>query len=319
MNLSTRQIRYVCEVAKLGSIQSASSSLHISQSSILAAIAIAEDALEAKIFDRRPARGVQITRAGERFVTAARALLAANHEFEREVGALAKETPQVIRIACFEPFGSLFITEVLKKLVDHFGSVEFVLLEGDQSQLREWLANGTVDLIITYDIGPSFGDYSVTPICKVPAHAIISINDPLASQDAVTVAELSTRSMILLDLPETSTYLLTVFDMLATRPRVSLRTRSYETARSAVSAGLGFSVFNMRPSRHASADSLGVVRKPLADVFLSPTLIVADIYGTNKPMFIRTMIDIINRFFHDWGPSGFSVTVPDRANSLFEV
>jgi hypothetical protein len=42
---------------------------------------------------------------------------------------------------------------------------------------------------------------------------------------------LSLRSMLLLDLPETSTYLLTFFDMLATRPRVSLCTRSYETAR----------------------------------------------------------------------------------------
>jgi hypothetical protein len=37
---------------------------------------------------------------------------------------------------------------------------------------------------------------------------------------------LSLRSMLLLDLPETSTYLLTLFDMLATRPRVSLLTRS---------------------------------------------------------------------------------------------
>jgi DNA-binding transcriptional LysR family regulator len=319
MKLSTRQIRYVCEVARQGSIQAASTSMHISQSSILAAISIAENALEAKIFDRRPARGVQITPAGERFVTAARALLAANHEFEREIGGLAKGVPQVIRIACFEPFGSLFIAEVLRKVVDALGPVEVVLFEGDQSQVREWLTNGSVDLIVTYDIGPSFEDEGLTRICKVPAHAILSINDPLANQQAVTIADLSMRSMVLLDLPQTSTYLMTVFDVLATRPRVSLRTRSYETVRSAVSAGFGVSILNMRPSGHSTADSPGVVRKPLADVFSSPTLIVADIYGNNKPAFVRAIIDIIDRFFHDLGPSGFSVTTPDQASTLFDV
>ncbi|BEP38514.1 hypothetical protein GmRootV59_54050 (plasmid) [Variovorax sp. V59] len=173
MNLSPRQIRYVCEVARLGSIQAAASAVHISQSSIVAAIDIAEDALGAKIFDRRPARGVQITPTGERFVTAARGLLAANGAFEREIGVLAQGTPQVVRIGCFEPFGSLFIAEVLKVYADRYGPVEIELVEGDQRQLRDWLANGSVDLIITYEIGPSFEEDCMTKICKVPAHVIL--------------------------------------------------------------------------------------------------------------------------------------------------
>lgn len=319
MNLSTRQVRYVCEVARQGSIQAASTTMHISQSSILAAIALAEDALGARIFDRRPARGVQITPAGERFVTAARTLLAAQHEFEREIGGLAGGTPQVIRVACFEPFGSLFIAEVLRKVADSLGPVEIVLFEGNQSQLHEWLMNGTVDLAVTYDIGQSFDDEGVTRICKVPAHAVLSVNDPLAQQDSVSIADLSAREMVLLDLPQTSTYLMTLFDVLATRPHVSLRTRSYETVRSAVSAGFGFSILNMRPSRHSTADSPGLVRKPLADVFSSPTLIVADIYGSNKPAFVRAMIAIIQRYFHELGQNGFAVTTPERAATLFDV
>lgn len=309
----------MCEVARQGSIQAASAVLYISQSSILAAITIAEDALGAKIFDRRPARGVQITPAGERFVTAARTLLAAQYEFEREVGGLANGTPQVIRIACFEPFGSLFIAEVLRKVVDTLGSVEIVLFEGDQSQLYEWLHNGTVDLIVTYDIGQGFDAEGVTRICKVPAHAVLSVLDPLAQQDSVTIEDLSTRQMVLLDLPQTSTYLMTVFDVLATRPHVSLRTRSYETVRSAVSAGFGFSILNMRPGKHSTADSSGIVRKPLADVFLAPTLIVVDIYGNNKPAFVRSIINTINVFFHELGQDAFAVTTPDRDNTLLNI
>lgn len=319
MNLSNRQLRYVCEVARQGSIQAASEALHISQSSILAAISIAEDALSAKIFDRRPSRGVQITPAGERFVIAARALLAASTEFEREIGGLAKGAPQTLRIACFEPFGSLFIASVLRRFVDAYGPVEVLLSEGDQVQLRDWLANGMVDLVITYDIGPSFGDERVTRICRVPAHAVLPADDPLAKKDAVSIGELSLRPLVLLDLPQTSTYLTTLFDVLATRPRVSFRTRSYETVRSAVSAGFGVSILQMRPSGHSAADGAGLVRRPLTDVFPAPALIVADIYGANKPAFVRALIDIVRTFFQELGPSGFAVATPDVASTLFEV
>jgi DNA-binding transcriptional LysR family regulator len=319
MNLSNRQLRYVCEVARLGSIQAASAALHISQTSILAAISIAEDVLEAKIFDRRPSRGVQITPAGERFVIAARALLAAGTEFEREIGGFAKGAPQTLRIACFEPFGSLFIAAVLRRFVDAYGPVDILLYEGDQVQLRNWLANGVVDLIVTYDIGPSFGDDRVSRICRVPAHALLPVGDPLARKDSVSIAELAQRPLVLLDLPQTSTYITTLFDVLATRPQVGFRTRSYETVRSAVSAGFGVAILQMRPSGHSAADGPGLVRRALTDVFPPPTLIVADIYGANKPAFVRALIDIVKIFFQELGPAGFSVATPEVASTLFDV
>ncbi|TIU31454.1 MAG: LysR family transcriptional regulator, partial [Mesorhizobium sp.] len=112
MNLTIRQLRYVCEVARLGSVLAASRSLYISQSSILAAITLAEAGMGARIFDRRPARGVSITPAGQRFVAAARIMLAAETEFNRSIGDLNGRVPKVLRIGCFEPFGALFMPEM---------------------------------------------------------------------------------------------------------------------------------------------------------------------------------------------------------------
>jgi DNA-binding transcriptional LysR family regulator len=319
MNLTNRQLRYVCEAARLGSIQAASTALHISQSSILAAIAIAEDSLGARIFDRRPSKGIQITPAGERFVVAARALLAAATEFERDVGGLAKGAPHTLRIGCFEPFGALFITAVLRRFADVYGDTEVVLLEGDQVQLREWLATGAVDLIVTYDIGPSFGERRTTPICRVPAHALLPIGDPLAQKSAVSIADLATRPLVLLDLPQTYTYITTLFDVLATKPKIGFRTRSYETVRSAVASGFGFAILQMRPSGSSAADGAGLARRPLTDNIPAPTLIVADIYGPNKPAFVRSMIDIIRKYFRDLGPEGFAVATPKVARTLLDV
>lgn len=315
MNMTIRQLRYVCEVARLGSIQAASKSLHISQSSILAALALAEAEMGATIFDRRPARGVLITPAGERFVSAARVMMAADLEFTRSIGDLSARVPNVLRIGCFEPFGALFMPEMLRSYLDTVGDVEIDLLEGDQEQLQDWLAAGSIDLAILYDIGP-IRTGSVTRICKVPPHALIHADDPLCERDGVRLADLATQPLVLLDLPQTATYLLTLFDILAKRPEVRFRTRSYETVRSAVASGFGMAILNMRPIGRATADGHGIVRKPILDDLPHPTLIIADMYGAGKPKFVRVFIEIFERFFREVGPSGFSVTMPERQHLL---
>ncbi|MDE2453049.1 MAG: LysR family transcriptional regulator [Burkholderiales bacterium] len=319
MKLSMRQIRYVCEVARQGSIQAACEVLHISQSSVLAAIELAEVQLDAAIFERRPSRGVQITPAGERFVVAARVMLEAEAEFERALGGISQGTPPTLRVGCFEPFGSLFMAELLKQFCADTGSAGIVLFEGDQTQLHEWLVNGDVDLVVTYNIGSNFGNEGFTRICLIPPHVILPAESPLAARATLSIAELSQQPFVLLDLPQTSTYLLTLFDVLAQRPPIALRTRSYETVRTAVAAGLGFSILNMRPTGRAMPDSDDVVRRPLADNLAAPCLIVADVYGDRKPVFVRRFIDAMKQYFIDLGAERFSVTTAARRKTLLKV
>ncbi len=315
MQLTLRQIRYVAEVARLGSIQAAARALTISQSSILAAIARAEDDAGGALFDRRPARGVTVTPLGERFIHAARGLLAAEAEFARAIDVLAEATPPTVRIGCFEPFGPLFMTSIVRRYLDEVGPVEVSLMGGDQTEMHAWLAAGLVDVVVAYDIGPTFAA-TRTPVCKVPTHAILPAEDPLAGEPAVTIAALAERPLVLLDLPHTSHFLLAVFDLYGRRPRIQMRTRTYETVRSAVADGLGMSVLNMRPLSGASPDGRGLVRRPILDELPVPTLMVADIYGDHKPRFVHRLIRLIQRFFAEAGPQGFAVTLPEREPSL---
>ncbi len=316
MKLTIRQLRYVNEVARLGSVQAASRALNISQSSILAAISIAEAEIGARLFDRKPARGVMLTPAGERYINASRYLLEAEKEFDRAIGTLSGRVQPVIRIGCFEPFGAIFMTEVLRIYLDEIGEqVEIILQEGDQLEVRNWLAEGSVDLAILYDIGPDVPG-SVTRICKAPAHALLSANDPLAQKEALWLSDLATRPLVLLDMPQTSTYLLTLFDVLAHRPAVKFRTRSYETVRSAVGSGLGVSILNLRPVGRANQDGPGILRRPILDELPPPTLLVADMYGAMKPMFLRVFIEVFRNFFRQLGPARFAVTTPERQRIL---
>jgi DNA-binding transcriptional LysR family regulator len=315
MRLSLRQLAYVVEVSRLGSIARAAEAMRISSSSILAAIEAAERDFGTTIFSRRPNRGTIVTSAGERFLVAARSLLTAEADFDRQLDALVTTAPPVVRVGCFEPFGPLFMTAVLKRFVDATGAAHVSLAEGDQDQLRAWLAGGQVDFVVSYDIGPDFPG-SVTPICKVPTHAVLHVSDPLAARAAISIADLATRPMVLLDLPHTSSFLLTVFDVFGVRPRVSLRSRAYETVRAAVTEGFGVSVLNMRPLATTAPDSPMIVRRPIIEDVAAPTLVVADIYGETKPLFVREFITTLRRFFSDATPRGFAVTLPEREAGL---
>jgi DNA-binding transcriptional LysR family regulator len=306
MKVSIRQIRYVSEVALTGSIQAASKNLNISQTSITAAIDIAEDVAGARIFDRRPARGISVTPVGERFLAAARNILAAEDEFSRAINLLAVGNPPSIKIGCFDSFGSLWLPEVLRRYVEKYGATTFTLMEGDQPHLRTWLATGAVDLVVSYDIGQGFGQ-NVVPICKIPAHAALPIDHPLANRESIQISELATLPFVLLDLPETSTYILTLFDVFSSRPNIVLSSHSYQTVKAAVAAGLGVSIFNTRPMVAGIREDPGIARRPIADQLPVPSLVTADLYGNVKPQFIVRLIDCISQFFEELGPHCYSV------------
>ncbi|WP_131195925.1 LysR family transcriptional regulator [Lichenihabitans psoromatis] len=317
MSISLRQIAYVCAVADCGSIQAASRRLRISASSILAAIESAEFSLGARIFDRRRSSGIKTTPGGERFVAAGRSLLAAETDFQRKIGVLQSQT-QSIRIGCFEPFGALFMTEGIVRFRDIVGRTDVSLFEGDQTQLADWLDRGIVDIVISYDIGPKFNAH-ITPICRVPAHVMLPTGHPLAEAESLSIDDLATYPLVLLDLPLTVSYLLSLYDLHGIKPTVGFRSRSYETVRSAVSAGFGLAILNMRPITRSNMDNGSVIRVPLSDPLPAPTLQIADLYGPMKPVHIKALVDVFVSLFRDSDPAHFAVVTPERRHLIFDV
>lgn len=302
-------------VARHSSISGASKQLRISQSSIDAAIKIAEDEANMTIFTRRSGHGVYLTPAGQRFLVSANRFLAAGTEFKQSLVEYSGDTTATLRVGCFSPFGAILIPPILRKFIDANGECDVVLMEGDQTQLRSWLGTGEIDLAVTYNIGEEFGS-GITPICKFPAHAVLRSDDELAKRKAVSMEELAKKPFILLDLPETRTYLLTLFDYTATRPKISLRSRSYGTIRSAVSSGFGVSILNIRPSSGTSPDSLDIKRIPISDKLKQPTLLVADPYGDRKPKYVRSFIHLLHRYFVELSPERFAVVKKEYSEGL---
>ncbi|ATF19756.1 transcriptional regulator, LysR family [Phaeobacter gallaeciensis] len=314
LRLTYKQVTYIREIARQGSITTACKVLNISQSSLLAAVEAAEQGTKTRLFHKRRGRGVAITPAGQAFLTSAQKFLAAGAEFEKTIDEFSQVAPQTLRLGCFSPFGALLLPPLIKRYSEQYGSSQILLREGDQRQLRGWLASGDLDLIVTYDIGDDFTG-EVTPICKFPAHALLNVEDEHAGNETISMAELAEKPLILLDLPETREYLLALFDLTARRPSIALRTHSYETVRSCVASGLGASLLNICPSE-TSPDTENVVRVPISDPLIQPTLVVANPYGPLKPDYVRDFIGIVYEFFLELGPENFAVVVPEFGKNM---
>lgn len=315
MRLTYRQIQYIREVAAAGSISAACRKLNITQSSVLAAMNVAEDEVGVRLFIRRKGRGVQLTPAGQTFIIAARRFLASGEDFSRSIHQLSDDIPTNLRVGCFLPFSALLIPPLLARFYEFYENCQVELFEGDQAQLRDWLTSGYLDLALTYDIGEEYGLGS-TPICKFPTHSIMHKSDPLAGKDAVTVRELADRPIVLLDLPETRSFLLALFDRISSRPKIRLRTRSYETVMSAVANGIGVSVLNIRPQANTLPDNSNLVRLPIKDELRHPTLLVVDPYGDMKPLAVARFIQTLHTYISELGPQKFAVVCPEFANDL---
>lgn len=315
MKLSYKQIEYIEQVARGGSVTAACRSMSISPSSILAAIDCAEAITGVKLFVRRKGHGIELTPAGQKFLVGARRFLAAGEEFYKSLDTFPDLKGSVIRIGCFASLGALILPPVLQRFLFHSPSCEVTLYEGNQSQLREWLRDGVVDLVVTYDIGEEFGS-SITPICKLPTHALLRNDDPSAQAPSISLSDLAKRPLVLLDLPETRIYLTSLFDITGQRPRIMLRTQTYETVRAAVSSGLGMSVLNVRPVGEISPDSANLSRLPISDQLRQPTLLVADPYGEGKPAYVKSFISHLYQFFADIGPDKFAICLPQYSDGL---
>jgi DNA-binding transcriptional LysR family regulator len=172
--------------------------------------------------------------------------------------------------------------------------------------------------VITYDIGPRFNAH-ITPICRVPAHVMLPAHHALAGAKSLSIAELAANPLVLLDLPLTVGYLLSLFDLYQLKPIVGFRSRSYETVRSAVAAGFGAAILNMRPISPTNADNCHVVRIPITEALPAPVLQIADLYGSMKPRSLQRLIDIFVSLFRDGDPDSFAVVTPERRHTLFDV
>ncbi|MGA7325386.1 MAG: LysR family transcriptional regulator [Rhodomicrobium sp.] len=264
MNISLRLLRYVAAAADCRNVTEAARRLQVSQPSVSAAIAELEQMLGITIFVRHHAKGVTLTPAGQRLINEARLLLKHAEEFSKTAEALSDTERGEITIGCFPTLAARFMPSLMLNFSERHPMISLRLEEGDQDQLMRDLAQGRIEMAVSFIYGVSPG-FDTVPLLSLPPVVALPANHRLARASDVSLTELKNDPLILYDGPSTSEYIISLFEALGMQPNIAVRVKSFELMRGLVGRGHGYGVHTIVPLTSTTYDGGHILIKPVRD------------------------------------------------------
>ena len=291
LRFTLKQLGYFVAAGEAGSILKAAENIHVSQPSISNAIAHLEDVFQIQLFIRHHAQGMSLTTAGSELMASAKQLLRDAEELKGLAGKLSEQVFGSINIGCFIPLAPIITPELCHGFMKTHQGVEVNVSEDDQAGLIGRLKRGAIDLALTYDLQLD-SDIHFKPLAELKPYVLLAADHPLAARSSIDLASLKDERFILLDLPLSDTYFMSLFSAQNLKPSIYARTRHTEVQRGLVAKGYGFSLANVRPLNKKSLDGTDLIYLPLSGSNPSLTLGVATLANIRKTM----VVDMFSQF-----------------------
>lgn len=264
MRFTLRQLSYFVAAGETGSVTRASEQVNISQPSISAAISHLETELGVQLFVRQHAQGLSLTPSGQRLLPAAKEVLRDSYGLYDVVNSAMGMVAGPINVGSFRTFTPLIVPELWKKFVTRHPGVRMHVTEGSESELLEGLRTARLDVAMTYEISLSV-DMTFVPLAHLPTYVLLPADHPLAGRSNIRLGEIAQEPFILLDLPLTRQYFLSLFERLGLAPRIVTETSSPAALRAYVGAGIGYSLMTVRPKNMRAENDRPLVYVELAE------------------------------------------------------
>ena len=260
------------------------------------------------LFVRTPAKGITPTSAGRKALQLIRTYLNQTRQFQSELQSQGGDDAGLVRIACYATAAPTFLPPILKSITENFPGISVKVMEGNMMAILDYLENGEVDLVFTYDkhVPPA---QAFEPLFSAPPYALISKSDAASQLGSITFEQLSKKPMIMLDLPYTRDYFLELFRARGLEPELSHSTRSSEIAQALVEGDFGYTLLNIQPRTYSAKDSR-FRAIPISDSTDVPIFGIATLGNLRQPKNVRSFIKICTQLRDEGVFDGFTVTVP---------
>ena len=308
MNLrfTLRQLEYFVSVGENGSIAQASMQVNVSSPSISAAISQLEEEFGLPLFVRKHAHGLSLTQPGKQFMEQARKILVEADSLNRLAGVISGNVQGPLSVGCLLTFAQVLLPAIRRQFHTQYAEVQVSQIECDQQTLIEKMRHADIDIALTYDleIPP---DLEFIPLRSLPLYAVFAADHPLAKRETVSVETLVEFPMVLLDLPISRNYFMSVFERVGCTPNIVERTRDMAVMRSLVANGFGFSVANIRPHSDLSPDGQELCYIPLAGTQRPMRLGFVLPKGARSILSVDAFINNATETLSNWGYPGIPV------------
>lgn len=262
--ITLTQLTYFVECAKTLNMTAASQNLHIAQSAISTAMTQLERALGTTLFIRERAKGLVLTPAGESFLRDTHRVFGALSDTLENVRRDQQEIRGQITIACFSTLAPFILPQLLSRIQQRHPALSIEVIEGDYEHTLAALRGGRAELAVTYSLTDPEGiDRQI--VGEARPYLLLPHDHPLAGQDSIGLAELAEEPFVLLDLPSSTNYFLGLLQHAGITPKLKYRSSSYETVRSLVASGLGYSILNQRPRIETTYSGASTAAREIRD------------------------------------------------------
>lgn len=258
------QLQYFVTAAVHLSMTDASRELRVAQSAVSTAIAQLERSLGVQLFIRQRSKGLALTEAGAHLLRDAQSLLSHVDEIADTVRGRHYNVRGTLRLACFVTLAPFVLPRLISRVEEQHPDLRIEIIETDIDGTIEMLLSGAVEGAIAYDFKHN-GDVTFDRLYSAAPHVILPAGHPLAQRERVRVADLDGLDLVLLDIPHSREYFLGLLDQHGIQPHIRYSSHSYETVRSLVARGHGYSILNHIPQSAITYDGGNVVALRLAD------------------------------------------------------
>ena len=185
--LHSRLLKYLDEVARLGSIRKAASRLNVASSAINRQILALENELGALIFERMPRR-LRLTATGEVLIAHVRETLKSHQRVETHIEALKGLTRGEATIATMNGLAAGPLPRFLNSILETHPRVRLRLKVLPFDQISNAVLTGEADLALSYNPPPSPG-LRVVATHELSLGAVVSPKHPLTMRRQLRLAD----------------------------------------------------------------------------------------------------------------------------------
>lgn len=190
-----RFLRYVDEVARVGSIRQAAERLHVAPSAVNRRILDLEEELGTLIFERLP-RGMRLTTAGELFVRYIRGRTAELDEVRSQIEELKGLRRGRVSLVASQAMAPTLLPAVVARFRESHPLAAHAVRIGDHVQALEELRAYQADLALVFNLAPE-ADIESLAAFDQQLVAVMHRSHPLAGRPSVRIRDCADYPLVL--------------------------------------------------------------------------------------------------------------------------
>lgn len=200
------RIRYILEVAKLGSITHAAQNLHITQSALSQAITSVENELGVKIFNRSR-EGTDLTLFGQEIIGKANDIHTLFQELKEDAHRWNNEPSGELKIATVPGFMPLLVN-ILAKFKNDYPAILIELVEKKGQEIINDILNNqnNIGFLYTYKDIVISNELTFETLYKGKFQVCMSRHSPLAYHKTLTPKNILGEKLVLYDSEEVNQF-----------------------------------------------------------------------------------------------------------------